>query len=371
MTNVTTKIDSNRSEFSPAREGAAILAVAPVMPANYVDQPTLAARLRRLWADKKPLLRRFDDLQSAVMVEGRHIALPISEYEPLDTFAKRNRRWKEIAAELGCAAVRNALARAGVSPVEVDHFLFTTDTGIATPNIDALVINRLGMNSYIKRTPLFGLGCAGGAGGIARASDYLASSPSQIAVLLSVELCSLTFQRNDLSVANLIAAALFGDGAAAVVIGGAARARQGAPRIVTSSSVFYSDTEDLSGWEIVDDGFKIILSTKIPEVALQHVAWDVDALLRSAGIRRSQVTHWITHTGGPKVLSAIEAALELPPDALQRSRRILARAGNVSSTSILLVLDDLLRSGEAQPGDYGVMVVVGPGFCSELVLLQW
>src|SRR5216684_3411521 len=314
MTNLAAKIDSNRAEFSPARERAAILAVAPAMPANYVDQPTLAARLRRLWADRKPLLRRFDDLQSAVMVEGRHLALPISEYEPLDTFAKRNRRWKEIAAELGCA---------------------------------------------------------GGVGGVARASDYLASSPNQIAVLLSVELCSLTFQRNDLSVANLIAAALFGDGAAAVVIGGAARARQGAPRIVTSSSVFYSDTEDLSGWEIVDDGFKIILSTKIPEVTLQHVARDVDALLGSAGIERSQVTHWITHTGGPKVLSAIEAALELPPDALQRSGRILARAGNVSSTSILLVLDDLLRSGEPQRGDFGVMIVVGPGFCSELVLLQW
>jgi predicted naringenin-chalcone synthase len=161
MANVTTEIDSNRSEFSQARERAAILAVAPAMPANYVDQPTLAARLRRLWADRKTLLRRFDDLQSAVMVEGRHLALPMSEYEPLDTFAKRNRRWREIAAELGCAAVSDALAQAGVSPDEVDHFLFTTDTGISTPNIEALVINRLGLNARIKRTPLFGLGCAG------------------------------------------------------------------------------------------------------------------------------------------------------------------------------------------------------------------
>ncbi|HEY2663860.1 MAG TPA: 3-oxoacyl-[acyl-carrier-protein] synthase III C-terminal domain-containing protein [Candidatus Binataceae bacterium] len=369
--NSATKMELNGSELSPARDRAAILAVVPAMPANYVDQATLAARLRPLWADRKPLLRRFDDLQRAVTVEGRHFALPISEYEPLDTFAKRNRRWREIAVELGCTAVRDALQQSGVSAAEVDHFLFTTDTGISTPNIEALVINRLGINSRIRRTPLFGLGCAGGAGGIARASDYLASSPDQIAVLLSVELCSLTFQRNDLSVANLIAAALFGDGAAAVVIGGAARARPGAPRIVTSSSVFYSDTEDMSGWEIVDDGFKIILSTKIPEVALQHVARDVQALLGSAGIERSKVAHWITHTGGPKVLDAIESALELPRDALQRSRRILARAGNVSSTSILLVLDDLLRSGEPQPGDYGVMIVVGPGFCSELVLLQW
>jgi alkylresorcinol/alkylpyrone synthase len=370
MTSVA-EMESNGSGFPPARELPAILAVAPAMPANYVDQPTLAARLRQHWADRKPLVRRFDDLQRAVMVEGRHFALPISEYEPLDTFAKRNRKWREIAAELGCAAVKEALEQAGVGPAEVDHFLFTTDTGISTPNIDALVINRLGINSRSRRTPLFGLGCAGGAGGIARASNYLDSSPDQIAILLSVELCSLTFQRNDLSVANLIAAALFGDGAAAVVIGGAARSRQGAPRIICSSSVFYSDTEDMSGWEIVDDGFKIILSTKIPEVTLQHVARDVDAMLGSAGVERSQVTHWITHTGGPKVLDAIESALELPPHALQRSRRILARAGNVSSTSILLVLDDLLRSGEPQAGDYGVMIVVGPGFCSELVLLQW
>jgi alkylresorcinol/alkylpyrone synthase len=305
------------------------------------------------------------------MVEGRHFALPLSEYEPLDTFAKRNRRWKEVATELGCAAVSAALEQAGISRTDVDHFLFTTDTGISTPNIEALVINRLAMNARIRRTPLFGLGCAGGAGGIARASDYLASFPDQIAVLLSVELCSLTFQRNDLSVANLIAATLFGDGAAAVVIGGAARTRPGAPRIVASSSVFYSDTEDMSGWEIVDDGFKIVLSTKIPEVALLHVASDVDALLGSVGIERSQVTHWITHTGGPKVLNAIEAALELAPDALQRSRKMLARTGNVSSTTILLVLNDLLSSGIPRPGDYGVLIVVGPGFCSELVLLQW
>ncbi len=369
MTSVT-KMESNGSEFSP-REHATILAVAPAMPANYVDQSTVAARLRRLWADRKPLLRRFDDLQRAVMVEGRHFALPISEYEALDTFAKRNRRWREIAAELGCAAVKDALQQAEVSPAEVDHFLFTTDTGISTPNIEALVINRLGINSRSRRTPLFGLGCAGGAGAIARAADYLASSPDRIAVVLSVELCSLTFQRNDLSVANLIAAALFGDGAAAVVIGGAARTRPGAPRIVGSSSVFYPDTEDMSGWEIVDDGFKIILSTKISEVALQHVAQDVDTLLGSAGIERSQVTHWITHTGGPKVLNAIESALELPPDALQRSRSILARAGNVSSTSILLVLNDLVGSDDPKPGDYGVMMVIGPGFCSEMVLLQW
>jgi alkylresorcinol/alkylpyrone synthase len=359
------------SEISSVQEHAAILAVAPAMPANYVDQPTVMARLRQHWADRKPILRRLDELQRAVMVEGRHFALPISEYEPLDTFAKRNRRWKEVAAELGCAAVSDALVRAGISRAEVDHFLFTTDTGISTPNIEALVINRLGMNQRIRRTPLFGLGCAGGAGGIARASNYLASSPDQVAVLLSVELCSLTFQRNDLSVVNLIAASLFGDGAAAVVIGGAARARPGAPRIVASSSVFYSDTEDMSGWEIVDDGFKIVLSTQIHEIALQHVARDVDELLGSAGIERAQVTHWVTHTGGPKVLSAIEESLELPPDALQRSRTMLARTGNVSSTSILLVLNDLLSSGTAQPGDYGVLIVVGPGFCSELVLLHW
>ena len=362
---------SRSSECSRITENPSILAVAPAMPANYVNQPTLIARLSQHWASRKPILRRLDELQRAVMVEGRHFALPLSEYEPLDTFAKRNRRWKEVATELGCAAVSAALEQAGISRTDVDHFLFTTDTGISTPNIEALVINRLGINSRIKRTPLFGLGCAGGAGGIARASDYLASSPNQIAILLSVELCSLTFQRNDLSVANLIAAALFGDGAAAVVVGGADRARPGAPRIVTSRSVFYSDTEDMSGWEIVDDGFKIILSTAIPEVTLHNVARDVDALLGSAGIERSQVTHWITHTGGPKVLNAIESALELPPDALQRSRRILARAGNVSSTSLLLVLDDLLRSGEPKPGDYGVMIVVGPGFCSELLLLQW
>src|SRR5260370_9815669 len=172
-------------EFSPVQEHAAILAVAPAMPANYVDQPTVMARLGQHWADRKAILRRLDELQRAVMVEGRHFALPLSEYEPLDTFAKRNRRWREVPTELGCAAVSNALEQAGLSRAEVAHFVFTTDTGISTPNIEALVINRLGIKPRIRRTPLFCLASACAAAGIPPAATSLPPSPDHTPALPS------------------------------------------------------------------------------------------------------------------------------------------------------------------------------------------
>src|SRR5580704_15944468 len=317
-----------------------IITTATAFPPHYFLQETVVEALKGQWEQGLENAAVLERLHSRTGVAGRYFSLPLEQYPPLDTWGKTNDVWIETAERLGAQAIECVLSKSGLDRRQIGAFYFVSVTGVSSPSVDARLVNRMGLSPQIKRNPIFGLGCVAGAAGLARAADYVRAYPDQIAVLLSVELCSLTFQRDDLSVANLIAAALFGDGAAAAVIGGAARARQGAPRIVTSSSVLYSDTEDMSGWEIVDGGFKIILSTKIPEVALQHVARDVDTLRESAGIERSQVTHWIRHTGGPKVLDAIESALELPPDALQRSRRILARAGNVSSTSILLVLND-------------------------------
>ena len=226
----------------------------------------------------------------------------------------------------------------------------------------------------MRRTPIFGLGCVGGAAGIARASDYLRAFPDRVAVLLSVELCSLTLQRDDFSIPNIIASGLFGDGAAAVVLTGGARtprATGAAPRVVATGSVFYPDTERVMGWDIVDTGFKVVLSAKVPEVVREHVRGDVDAFLAAHGLARSDIRHWIAHTGGPKVLEAFEAALELPAGALARSWQSLRETGNLSSASVLFVLGELLDSGEARPGDLGLLMAMGPGFCAELVLLRW
>ena len=347
-----------------------IAAVGTALPPNYADQETLIAQFRDAWAGAHFNVERLEELHRAVHVGGRYLALPVESYKALDTFARRNDAWIAGAVDLGEAAVREALRRAGVAPAEVDHLVFVTTTGIATPSIDARLANRLGLRGDVRRSPLFGLGCAGGAAGLSRVSDWLLAYPDAIAVLLAVELFSLTLQRDDFSIANIISSGLFGDGAAAVVLAGAAR-RAAGPRIVATASVLYPDSERVMGWDIVDSGFKVVLSAKVPEVVRQHSRADVDGFLGTHGLTRADVRHWIVHTGGPKVLEAFEETLELPAGALERSWRSLRETGNLSSAAVLFVLAELLDAGAAQPGEFGVLMAMGPGFGAELALLQW
>jgi alkylresorcinol/alkylpyrone synthase len=350
--------------------GPAVRSVARVLPPHYADQDTLIAAFRAQWAEKHFNLNRLEELHRAVQVRGRHLSLPVSAYAALDTFSKQNDAWIRTATDLGEQAVREALERGGISPGDVNHLYFVTVTGLATPSIDARLANRLGLRPDVKRTPVFGLGCVGGAAGLARASDVLRAFPSDVAVLLSVELCSLTLQRADLSIANVIASGIFGDGAAAVVLEGAGRSGA-SPRILSTRSVFYRETEWVMGWDMVDAGFKVVLSAKVPEIVRSHIGRDVDQFLAAQELDRSRVRHWLVLSGGPMVLEAFVDALELPANALERSWRSLREIGNLSSASVLFVLGDLLDSGEAQPGDLGLLVAMGPGFCSELVLLEW
>jgi alkylresorcinol/alkylpyrone synthase len=243
-------------------------------------------------------------------------------------------------------------------------------TGVATPSIDARLMNRLGLSPSVKRVPIFGLGCVAGAAGIARAADYVRAFPDQVALLLSVELCSLTLQREDLSIPNLIASGLFGDGAAAAVVTGAELPADG-PRVVATRSVFYPDSEQVMGWEISERGFRIVLSGDVPEVVQRFLPRDVDRFLGEQGLDRGGIAVWISHPGGPKVLEAMRAALDLPEDALEASWRSLREVGNLSSTSVLLVLKETMERRRPAPGSYGLLLAMGPGFCSELVLLQW
>ncbi len=351
-----------------------VSAVGRALPKNYLDQESLIAALRGLWAKRHFNVERLEDLHRAVQVSGRHLALPLDGYVGLDTFARCNDAWIDAAQELGEAALRDGLARAGLSPADVGHLFFVTVTGIATPSIDARLANRLRMKPSLKRTPIFGLGCVAGAAGTARAADYLRAYPAEVAVVLSVELCSLTLQREDLSVPNIVASGLFGDGAAAVVLEGGARAAARpprGPRALATRSVFYPDTERVMGWDVVDSGFKVVLSARVPEIVREHVRGDVDAFLGEHGLARRDIRHWIAHTGGPKVLQAFEGALDLPEGALARSWRCLRDVGNLSSASVLFVLADLLDAADARAGDLGLMIAMGPGFCSEIVLLAW
>ncbi len=348
-----------------------VRSVGTALPPHYADQETLIAAFRTHWAKEHFNLERLEELHRAVQVGGRHLAVPLEEYPALSDLKARNDAWVRVSTDVGEQAVRQALNRAGLAPAEVDHLFFVTVTGIATPSVDARLMNRLGLRPDVKRTPIFGLGCVAGAAGTARASDVLRAYPDQVAVLLSVELCSLTLQREDLSIANIIASGLFGDGAAALVLSGAERSAPTAPRILATRSVFYPDTERVMGWDVVNGGFKVVLSAKVPEVVRSHVRQDVGGFLAEHGLRIADVRHWVAHTGGPKVLEAFESTLELPTGTLDRSWKSLHETGNLSSASVLFVLESLLASGEAEPGDYGLLMAMGPGFCAELVLLRW
>ena len=347
-----------------------VLSATAALPEHYVDQETLLSAFREHWGREHFNLDRLEQLHRAVRVGGRHLALPLSRYLELESFAARNDAWIAAAADLGEKALREALLRADLRPQDLDHLYFVTVTGIATPSVDALIANRLGLRADLKRSPLFGLGCVAGAAGLARASDAVRAFPGEVAALVSVELCSLTLQREDLSVANIIASGLFGDGAAAVLVGGGERPGRG-PRVVATRSVFYPGTERVMGWDIVDSGFKVVLSPQVPQLVRTRIRGDVDAFLAAQGVGRSDLRHFICHSGGPRVLEAFEESLELPREALRRSWESLQSVGNLSSASVLFVLRDLLDSGEARPGDLGLLLAMGPGFCSELVLLRW
>jgi alkylresorcinol/alkylpyrone synthase len=353
------------------RHGPSIAGVGRALPPHYASQAALTEALRAHWSKVHFNPARLDELHRAVGVEGRYLALPLDAYPALDSFAKSNAAWLSVATELGAAALGDALSRAGLRPDQLDHLFFVTVTGVATPSVDARLVNRLRLRSDVKRTPIFGLGCVAGAAGLARASDYLQAFPGETAALLSVELCSLTLQRDDLSIPNMIASGLFGDGAAAVILHGAERREAAGPTVVATRSIFYPDTERVMGWDIQDSGFKIVLSPKVPELAREHVGGDVDAFLASEGLARGDICHWVAHTGGPKVLEAFGSALGLSREQLDLSWRSLAAVGNLSSASVLFVLRDLLDGGSVRPGDLGLLLAMGPGFCAELVLLRW
>lgn len=346
-----------------------IAAATTALPPHYYPQRALLEGFRKYWG---PRLDRFDILErlhTATQVDGRYLALPMEEY-PLANWGEANNRWIEVSLELGEQAICRALRESGVATDQIGAFFFVSITGIASPSIEARLMNRMHLNPRMKRIPIFGLGCVAGAAGIARAADYVKAFPDQAALLLSVELCSLTVQPNDLSVANLISSGLFGDGAAAVIVAGAEVAVDG-PRIVATRSVFYPETEYVMGWDIAETGFRIVLSRDVPEVIETHLGRDVDEFLADHELSKGDIGSWVIHTGGPKVLEATEAALGLSNGSLHVSWECLRKTGNLSSASVLFVLEQVMKNKRPEPGSWGLLAAMGPAFCSELILLKW
>jgi len=347
-----------------------ICSASSALPAHYYPQHELIHAFRSYWGPRMDRFGVVERLHTATQVEGRYLAFPKEAY-PFDSWGKANDCWIEAALELGERAVTCAMQKAGVTPDQIGAFFFVSVTGICSPSIDARLINRMGLNPRMKRVPIFGLGCVAGAAGIARAADYVKAYPSEAALLLSVELCSLTIQPDDFSVANLISSGLFGDGAAATVIAGSECQAAGGPQVIATRSNFYPDTERVMGWDISEKGFKIVLSREVPEVILKNLGRDADEFLSEHGLAREDIKSWVIHTGGPKVLEATEGALGLNDGALNVSWQCLRKTGNLSSASVLFVLEEVMTSQRPEPGTWGLLAAMGPGFCSELVLLRW
>lgn len=358
-----------------------IVGVAPALPPHRYPQQTLTDAFADLVLPPGTDRRVLDRLHAAAGVRTRHLALPLESYPALAGFGAANDAFIEVGVELGTEAIAAALDKAGLRPRDIDLIVSTSVTGVAAPSLDARLVPRLGLRPDIKRLPIFGLGCVAGAAGIARVHDFLQGDPDGVAVLLSVELCSLTVQRDDPSIANLVASGLFGDGAAAVLMVGERRAaamglnatadaRQ-APQVVATRSRFYPGTERVMGWDIGGTGFRIVLDASVAEVVERYVGGDLATFLAAHDLKTSDIARWISHPGGPKVLDALQRAAGLPDDALALSWECLARVGNLSSASVLHVLADTLDASPPVPGAPGVLLAMGPGFCAELVLLRW
>jgi len=364
MENITGGGSGRLGLKTPTTSGdPSVAAVAVKFPQNLYSQEEVIGALTDFAG---PDFRRFA-LSSGVA--SRHTALPLSRYKKLNGFTDANDNFVEVALDLAEQALLTALDDSRLKPSEVDIVFSTTVTGLAVPSLEARLATRVGLRQDVKRVPLFGLGCVAGAAGLARVHDYLRAFPDQVAVLLAVELCSLTVQREDNSIANLVASSLFGDGAAVVIATGADRTPVG-PKVLATRSQTYPDTEDALGWNIGGDGFQIVLSAEISTVVEKYVGDDVRKFLADHGLTTADVSTWLLHAAGPKVIDAVENVLDLPADALQRTRTSLRDNGNLSSVSVLDILHATMANPPS-PGSIGLMIAMGPGFSAEFVLLSW
>jgi len=365
--------DWHRPHFSEevARPPAAavqprLVGLATAVPGHILRQPEVAARARILFADMgETALERLMPVFRNAGIDRRFSCVPVDWYNDPHGWSDRNAVYIAAASDLLERAARECLEDAGIGPAEVDAVVAVSSTGVATPSLDAILINRLGLRPDVRRLPIFGLGCAGGVLGLARAADLARAHPGAKVLVLAVELCGLAFRKDEMTKTSLISAALFGDGAAAALIAGDGPAE--APVFGATGEHTWPQTLDLTGWDVAEDGLRAVLSGDIPGLAREAMGAVTAEFLRRHALDVAAIDHFVCHPGGTKVLAALEEAFGLPPDSLSLSRGVLRDFGNMSGVTVLFVLDRALRSGAR---GRLLMSSLGPGFTAAFQLLE-
>ncbi|MDQ0208464.1 type III polyketide synthase [Alkalicoccobacillus murimartini] len=358
-----------------------IFSISTYAPPHKLHQNDTMEFARELFSESYEDIERLLTVFGNGQIDERYFAAPMDWFHQPHTLKERNDLFIELAVKYGVAAIRNCLQdsqflkrRIGVD--EVDAIICVTSTGMSTPGLEARMMNQLSFDEHTKRIPIWGLGCAGGAAGLSRAFDYCLAHPKENVLLVCVELCSLTFQHNDHSKSNLIGTSLFADGVACALVGGDQSqlrydlVKETSPGYRGSQSTLMPQSEDVMGWDVRDTGLHVIFSRSIPGIVEKWLKPNVEEFLQNQGIELSKVDAFIAHPGGKKVLESYEKALGFSTEKTDVSREVLRKFGNMSSPTVLYVLKEFMK--EDHPLGYqGLVAALGPGFCSELVHLEW
>jgi alkylresorcinol/alkylpyrone synthase len=360
------------SQFQSGPDGsvavATIAGTATAVPPYLLTRDVVKEHIKDVFSLDGKRLEAIHTVIDNSQIDQRHSVFPVEYIIEPRPLAQINNEYRVKSFELGLQVTADALAQAEMSPSDVDLLMTVSCTGVMIPSLDAYLAAEMGFRPDVRRLPITELGCAAGAAGLAHAWEYLRAFPNRTALLVAVELPTLTFQRKDFSQANLISAVLFGDGAAGVVVTG--REASG-PRILAAESYLFPDSLDAMGFDLRDSGFHIVLSKDVPQLIREKVKELAEGFLARQGLRREDISAFILHPGGQKLLSFMEAELELSRTDTEFSWDVLRRFGNLSSASVLFILQELLSKREMPSGSYGLLMAFGPGFTAEMILLQW
>lgn len=337
---------------------------------NRVDQKEVKQQVKDLFITSFPQVERLSSAFDNTEILTRNLCKPLLYYSSLHTFQDQNAEYIRLSLEYSVKAIEDCITMAQINKDEITDIIFISTTGLSTPSIDALIINKLRLNENINRMAIFGLGCGGGVAGFSKASVLAKANQNAVVLLVTVELCSLTFLRNDYSKSNFIGSSLFADGVAACIITGdnyQNKTKSEITYLATQSKIYY-DSLDVMGWEFMDNGFKVLFSSDIPTIIAKNVHNDITSFLGKHHLKLSDIKNFIFHPGGKKVLTAYEEALKVPGDFLKNTREVMTENGNMSSCTVLYVLERFFSQGFEN--GYGLMVSMGPGFSCEMVLLQ-